>query len=310
MVKITHLMPVKNGSRYLADSLRVIFSNASLDDEVIIINDGSTDNTLEILNLSKKDFPNLRIITTKGIGIVKALNLGLVESSHEWIARFDVDDMYTENRINKQRAIIADGIAAIFCDYELVLDNGVSTGVIPSPVDNLATIISLLYSQQTPHPGVVFNKNLITHAGGYLEDDFPVEDLSLWLRASRVGKLVSVPEVLLKYRISNTSTSGSRQKEAKSKTLILIQKYGLPINFIKQNFDELSGTYQNYSKLPFSIERRLLFMRNMNMLYKVAPQLNRFSNSSYPIYIFRNPVTVLIFIKQKLRRLIYRKFNF
>jgi glycosyltransferase involved in cell wall biosynthesis len=290
--------------------LRVIFSNASLDDEVIIINDGSTDNTLEILNLSKKDFPNLRIITTKGIGIVKALNLGLVESSHEWIARFDVDDMYTENRINKQRAIIDDGIAAIFCDYELVLDNGVSTGVIPSPVDNLATIISLLYSQQTPHPGVVFNKNLINDAGGYLEDDFPVEDLSLWLRASRVGKLVSVPEVLLKYRISNTSTSGSRQTEAKSKTLILIQKYGLPINFIKQNFDELSGTYQNYSKLPFSIERRLLFMRNMNMLYKVAPQLSRFSNSSYPIYIFRNPVTVLIFIKQKLRRLIYRKFNF
>lgn len=303
-------MPVKNGSRYLADSLRVIFSNASLDDEVIIINDGSTDNTLEILNLSKKDFPNLRIITTKGIGIVKALNLGLVESSHEWIARFDVDDMYTENRINKQRAIIDDGIAAIFCDYELVLDNGVSTGVIPSPVDNLATIISLLYSQQTPHPGVVFNKNLIIDAGGYLEDDFPAEDLSLWLRASRVGKLVSVPEVLLKYKISNTSTSGSRQKEAKSQTLILIQKYGLPINFIKQNFDELSRTYQNYSKLPFSVERRLLFMRNMHMLYKVDPQLNRFGNSSYPIYIFRNPVTVLIFIKQKVRRLIYRKFNF
>jgi glycosyltransferase involved in cell wall biosynthesis len=303
-------MPVKNGSRYLADSLRVIFSNTSLDDEVIIINDGSTDNTLEILNLSKKDFPNLRIITTKGIGIVKALNLGLVESSHEWIARFDVDDMYTENRINKQRAIIDDGIAAIFCDYELVLDNGVSTGVIPSPVDNLATIISLLYSQQTPHPGVVFNKNLITEAGGYLEDDFPAEDLSLWLRASRVGKLVSVPEVLLKYRISNTSTSGSRQREARSKTLILIQKYGLPINFIKQNFDELSETYQNYSKLPFSIERRLLFMRNMHMLYKVAPKLNRFGDSSYPIYIFRNPVIVLIFIKQKLRRLVYRKFNF
>jgi len=303
-------MPVKNGSRYLTDSLPVIFSNASLDDEVIIINDGSTDNTLEILNLSKKVFPNLRIITTKGIGIVKALNLGLAESSHEWIARFDVDDMYTENRINKQRATIDDGIAAIFCDYELILDNGVSTGVIPSPVDNLATIISLLYSQQTPHPGVVFNKNLITEAGGYLEDDFPAEDLSLWLRASRVGKLVSVPEVLLKYRISNTSTSGSRQREARSKTLILIQKYGLPINFIKQNFDELSETYQNYSKLPFSIERRLLFMRNMHMLYKVAPKLNRFGDSSYPIYIFRNPVTVLMFIKQKVRRLIYRKFNY
>jgi len=303
-------MPVKNGSRYLADSLRIIFSNASLDDEVIIVNDGSTDNTLEILNLSKKDFPNLRIITTKGIGIVKALNLGLAESSHEWIARFDVDDMYTENRIKKQRATIDDGIAAIFCDYELILDNGVSTGVIPSPVDNLATIVSLLYSQQTPHPGVVFNKNLISDVGGYLEDDFPAEDLSLWLRASRVGKLISVPEVLLKYRISNTSTSGSRQREARSKTLILIQKYGLPIDFIKQNFNELSETYQNYSKLPFSIERRLLFMRNMHMLYKLAPKLNRFGNSSYPIYIFRNPLTVLIFIKQKIRRLIYRKFNF
>ena len=310
MAKITHLMPVKNGSRYLADSMRSIFSNASLNDEVIIINDGSTDNTLEILNLYKKDFPDLRIITTKGIGIVKALNLGLAESSNEWIARFDVDDMYTDSRVNKQRATIDDGIAAIFCDYELVLDNGVSTGVIPSPVDNLATIISLLYSQQTPHPGVVFNKNLITDAGGYLEDDFPAEDLSLWLRASRVGKLVSVPEVLLKYKISNTSTSGSRQKDAKKKTVALIQKYGLPINFIKQNFDELSVTYQNYSRLPFSKERRLLFLRNIHKLHKVTPQLSRFGNSTYTSYIFKNPVIVLIFMKQKARRLIYRKFNF
>ena len=309
MEKITHLMPVKNGSLYLIETLRSIAENAMHDDEILVINDGSSDGTLGILNETSKKLSNLRVISTKGVGIVKSLNLGMSESSNVWVARYDVDDFYSKDRVLKQRALISNKVAAIFCDYELILDNGISTGLVPSAVDNLATIISLLFSQQTPHPGVILNKSCMLAAGGYLESDFPAEDLSLWLRMCRYGQLISVPEVLFRYRISNSSTSGSRQIEAKHKKSMILQKYGLPVDQIQLNFDELNETFVKYSKLNLADERKLLFLRNVGKLNKMYPNLGRINYFAYPNFIVFHPSIVIKLTIQKLRRWIFRKYS-
>jgi glycosyltransferase involved in cell wall biosynthesis len=309
MEKITHLMPVKNGGIYLVETLRSITDNARHDDEILVINDGSSDETLGILNEALRKLSNLRVISTKGVGIVKSLNLGISESSNEWVARYDVDDFYSKNRVLKQRALISNKVAAIFCDYELILDNGISTGLIPSAVDNLATVVSLLFSQQTPHPGVILNKNYVLAAGGYLESDFPAEDLSLWLRMSRYGQLISVPEVLFRYRISNSSTSGSRQIEVKNKKSMILQKYGLPIDQIQLNFHELNETFAKYSQLNLTNERKLLFLRNVRKLNKMYPNLGRVNYFAYPNFIVTHPRIVTKLTFQKLRRWIFRKYS-
>jgi glycosyltransferase involved in cell wall biosynthesis len=310
METITHLMPVKNGSLYLIETLRSIADNARQDDEILVINDGSSDSTLEILTEASKKLSNLRVISTKGVGIVKSLNLGIGESSNVWVARYDVDDFYLKDRVLKQRALISNKVAAIFCDYELILDNGISTGIIPSAVDNLATIVSLLFSQQTPHPGVILNKNCALAAGGYIESDFPAEDLSLWLRMSRYGQLISIPEVLFRYRISNSSTSGSRQMEAKHKKSIILQEYGLPLDQIQFNFQELSETFAKYSKLNLANERKLLLLRNVSKLNKMYPDLGRVNYFVYPNFIVSHPKIVIKLTIQKLRRWFFRKYSF
>lgn len=309
MEKITHLMPVKNGALYLIETLRSIADNARHDDEILVINDGSSDDTLGILNETSRKLPNLRVISTKGVGIVRSLNLGMSESSNVWVARYDVDDFYPKNRVSKQRALISNKVAAIFCDYELILDNGNSTGLIPSAVDNLATIVSLLFSQQTPHPGVILNKNCVLAAGGYLDSDFPAEDLSLWLRMSRYGHLISAPEVLFRYRISNSSTSGSRQIEAKHKKNMILQKYGLPIDQIQLNFHELNETFAKYSQLNLANERKLLFLRNVSKLNKMYPNLGRVNYFAYSNFIVIHPRIVIKLTIQKLRRWIFRKYS-
>jgi glycosyltransferase involved in cell wall biosynthesis len=309
MEKITHLMPVKNGSLYLIETLRSIAENAMHDDEILVINDGSSDGTLGILNETSKKLSNFRVISTKGVGIVKSLNLGVSESSNVWVARYDVDDFYSKDRVLKQRALISNKVAAIFCDYELILDNGISTGLVPSAVDNLATIISLLFSQQTPHPGVILNKSCMLAAGGYLESDFPAEDLSLWLRMCRYGELISAPEVLFRYRISNSSTSGSRQIEAKHKKNMILQKYGLPVDQIQLNFDELNETFVKYSKLNLADERKLLFLRNVGKLNKMYPNLGRINYFAYPNFIVFHPRIVIKLTIQKLRRWVFRKYS-
>ena len=310
MNKITHLMPVKNGLKYLPVSVANILANSNLEDEIIIIDDGSTDKSTNFLRTAELEVPNLRVIYTKGIGLVNALNLGINESSNNWIARYDVDDTYPSNRVEKQKKLISSDVAAIFCDYRLVLNNGKTSAIIPSAIDNLATIVSLLYSQQTPHPGVLLNREIIISVGGYLSNDFPVEDLSLWLRAARSGKLVSVPEVLLNYTLSNLSTSGSRQKIVKAKKLEVITKYGLPFDLIRDNVSELSDTYLRYVSSPLVEERRILLLRNLRKLYKLQPEITKIIAPGYFKYISLHPIKASGLVKQKLRRLVYRKINF
>lgn len=309
MNKITHLMPVKNGFNYLSTSIANIIANANLEDEIIIIDDGSTDKSTNFLNTAEFEVPNLRVIYTKGIGLVHALNLGINESSNNWIARYDVDDTYPSNRVEKQKKLISSDVAAIFCDYKMVLNNGKSSAIIPSAIDNLATIVSLLYSQQTPHPGVLLNREIITSVGGYLSNDFPVEDLSLWLRAARSGKLLSVPEVLLNYTLSNLSTSGSRQRSVNTKKLEVITKYGLPFDLIRDNVNELSDTYSRYVSSPLVEERRILLLRNLHKLYKLQPNITKIIAPGYFQYISLHPIKASGLVKQKLRRFVYRKIN-
>ena len=309
MSKITHLMPVKNGFNYLPTSVANILANSNLEDEIIVIDDGSTDKSTNYLNTVALEVPNLRVIYTKGIGLVNALNLGIKESSNNWIARYDVDDTYPSYRVEKQKKLISSDVAAIFCDYRMVSLDKRASAVIPSAIDNLATIVSLLYSQQTPHPGVLLNREIIISVGGYLTNDFPVEDLSLWLRAARSGKLVSVPEVLLNYTLSNLSTSGSRQKIVKTKKLEIITKYGLPLDIIQDSVNELSDTYLRYARSSFVEERRILLLRNLRKLYKMQPEITKVTVPGYFKYISLHPIKASSLVKQKFRRFIYRKIN-
>jgi glycosyltransferase involved in cell wall biosynthesis len=309
MSKITHLMPVKDGFNYLPTSVANIRANSNLEDEIIIIDDGSTDKSTNYLSTIELKVPNLRVIYTKGIGLVNALNLGIRESSNNWIARYDVDDTYPSYRVAKQKKLISSDVAAIFCDYKLVTHDGKASAIIPSAIDNLATIVSLLYSQQTPHPGVLLNREIIISVGGYLSNDFPVEDLSLWLRAARSGKLVSVPEVLLNYTLSNLSTSGSRQKIVKTKKLEIIKKYGLPLDVIQDSASELSDTYLRYVNSPFVEERRILLLRNLRKLYKMQPEITKVIVPGYFEYIALHPIKASGLVQQKFRRFVYRNSN-
>ena len=145
--------------------------------------------------------------------------------------------------------------------------------------------------------------------GGYLTNDFPVEDLSLWLRAARSGKLVSVPEVLLNYTLSNLSTSGSRQKIVKTKKLEIITKYGLPLDIIQDSVNELSDTYLRYARSSFVEERRILLLRNLRKLYKMQPEITKVTVPGYFKYISLHPIKASSLVKQKFRRFIYRKIN-
>lgn len=253
------VMPVRNGAKYISHSVQMIKDNCRSNDEIIIVEDGSTDETLLEINKIKKEISNLRVIETKGLGIVGALNLGILEATNPLIARFDVDDIYSPSRLNSQRKLLDGRVIGVFTDYKFVNESGsTSLGVMPSPVNPQALALSLVNSQRTAHPSSIFTKDAWEAAGRYRDEDFPAEDLSLWLRMLRVGQLVSVPEVHLNYRIHNLSVTSTRRGIAESRKEELICDIGFPRGqFNGVNWMEV---YDSYENLILGPERRVLLI--------------------------------------------------
>lgn len=265
---ITALMPVKNGTSYIQTSLTQIQLACKATDEIIVIDDFSDDNTAQIVKNASKQDARIRLIKNSIPGIVGALNLGLSEASNDWIARFDVDDKYESNRIEEQRARISSNIIGVFSDYDFFSEDVPYLGIMPSAINSDAVAISLISSQRTPHPSILFNKASVLEVGGYQQKDFPAEDLSLWLRMSRVGKLISIPKVLLHYRISSGSVTGTKRRAANSMKRRLLENIGINSRSIQKVLDDFEQIIENYGEENYSNEREILLIRDLLMIQK------------------------------------------
>ena len=311
--KMSILMPVRNGSQFLQNSIQNIESNVRSFDEIIVVNDGSVDETSRMLYEWSLRNQQVRILNSNGTGLVNSLNLGISEASNNWIARFDVDDSYPSFRLIEQSKMLDDKTAAIFCDYRFQNPMGIDLGSIPSAVSAPATAVSLISSQRTPHPGALLNKNALIDAGGYRNEDFPAEDLSLWLRLAKNAQIVSVPMVLLNYRLSKNSVSAEKRKLALEQTKKLLQVIGIDENSIRECLDSWHKHFLEYSDMTLSSERKLLFYRDLKrcLIFLKNKSAIKSEIRDLEIYLLRDYKTLYGFnylLTGKLKRILYRNF--
>jgi glycosyltransferase involved in cell wall biosynthesis len=265
-------MPIRNGIEFLPQSKSDITLNARPQDEILIVDDNSEDGTILFLKTWQKQDPRVRILTNpaNNQGIANALNLGISESSHSLIGRFDVDDKYDRNRLKKQLTEQnKSNCVGVFSDYSFFSESKNYLGKMPSPIYPAPTSVSLLTNRRTPHSSALLLKSAIIESGGYRQQDFPAEDLSLWLRMSRSGDLISVPETLLNYRISTNSVSSLRQKEMISRRKALQKEIGInkrDLNFAVTN---LKSILFSYTGQPDEDLRRILFLKDLADYYKM-----------------------------------------
>jgi glycosyltransferase involved in cell wall biosynthesis len=260
---VTFLMPVKNGDKFLENSIRSIEGLSLEGDEILIINDKSTDRTSKILREFSILNQRISVLNNYNPGLVNALNLGIQNAQHNLIARVDVDDLYMNNRISSQLAIFDSSTVAVFSDYSLFSDLSGELGSIVSAVYPTSTSCSLISSQRTPHPSVMFSRDAVIEAGGYRSEDFPAEDLSLWLRLSRLGHLKSVPEALLKYRLNPLGVTSTQRHNMVIKKESLLQTIKInPTDIEKLRTDplEISNLYANHT---YTSSRRILLAKDM-----------------------------------------------
>jgi glycosyltransferase involved in cell wall biosynthesis len=309
------LVPIYNGAAYIQRGIQSIISSARDIDEILIINDGSSD-------LSESDFTimieidkRIRIIHREHFGLVSTLNFGISECQNDLIARADIDDTYYTNRIQTQLDFMLQNpsCAAVFSDYKMVGDNGKHLGVIPSPVSAISTKLSLVLPRRTAHPSVMFRKSMVSEVGGYRETDFPAEDLGLWIRLSKKYDLASIPEVLIEYTVHRTSITSQNRDLMRVKTNLLVNELlnDFELKEIEKESVHLLGSY---SILPYATERKLLHLLD---LYTLRKRIGTESFLRFILYIMSNYqlwdlkylFVVMKLLRERLARNRYRKFG-
>lgn len=203
MPKLSVLMPIYNASHFLGHAIESILSQTYPDFELIVINDGSTDNSLEIL--CHFTDPRILIIDNPvNSGIVSSLNSGFAAASGAFIARMDADDYSLPNRFKTQLQFmeLQPDIGVCGTQYRIIGEVTTEAQVtrLPTRPDILAC--SLLLRSCLAHPSVMMRRNILDQLEGPLyESSYKhAEDYRLWARLSDITRMANLKEVHLLYR--------------------------------------------------------------------------------------------------------------
>jgi len=205
--KVSVIMSVYNGERYLLEAIDSIINQTFEDFEFIIINDGSTDGTKEIVE--SYDDERIMLIEQANMGLTKSLNRGLRLANGEYIARMDADDISHPERLHRQVSFLEQNkdIGLIGTDLLVINENGKLLYKINLPPDNPTIKQNMLKCNQFGHGSVMFRKECIDKVGFYREEVGPAEDYDLWLRIADEYDIANISEPLYQWRFHNKQVS-------------------------------------------------------------------------------------------------------
>lgn len=207
MPSISIIMPVWNGEKYLAAAIDSLLAQTFTDFELLVIDDGSTDRTPEILRAYTD--PRLRVLRLDHAGIVVALNHGLAQAGAEWIARMDADDLSLPRRLERQWQAVSRRPRVVLCHTAVTLfgDDQLRPGESRLPRSRSYTALQLCFRCPIVHSTVLFKKSVALAVGGYLPEERHAEDFSLWGRLLEQGEFIALTERLVRFRWHAQSVS-------------------------------------------------------------------------------------------------------
>jgi glycosyltransferase involved in cell wall biosynthesis len=204
--QLTIGIPVYNGMPYLAETLESVRRQEYSDFEILVIDDGSKDDTCEYLQ-SVRD-PRLRLVSQPNRGLTATLNRMLHECRTPWLLRLDADDI----ALPRRTALVAEAIqhapdAGMFYSRAKHHDHANAVSLVRTSEGSPAQLRQETrcgYLLSITHSSVVLNVCKTIAAGGY-RFDYKIEDLDLWWRMALRYDVVFIPEVTVAYRLNNAS---------------------------------------------------------------------------------------------------------
>jgi len=281
---ISVVLPVYNG-KYLAQAIESVLNQTYNNFEFIIVNDGSPDNSLEIIHHYAKLDKRIMVIDCENRGLIASLNEGINRASGKYIARMDHDDVSLSNRFKEQVALMESKDLDICGGHYFVIDedNNIN-GLNLTPISHEMCFLSLASKVPFAHPSVMIRKSFLDNNNlKYGQAKYQkAEDFDMWMRMYEKGaKFGNVNEIILKYRILEESLSRITNVELAKDTKNMLNI------FYKNNKTELMKVIQNLPEKLNDEEKSLLVRFVFKLVFKT------FSMSSLK-YLKRIPKKIII----------------
>lgn len=204
--KVSVVMSVYNGGKYVCNAIDSIIAQSYKDIEFVIVDDGSTDDTRHLLQ--NQDDPRIKVIWNgEREGVTKALNKGIQMASSEYIARQDADDISMYDRLEKQVNYLERNptLALLGTAIKIIDAEGNHLQDIEYPVSPPLIRRALKKYNCFCHGSVVFKKRCFDEIGGYRDAFTTAQDYDLWLRLSEKYEVANLHDQLYKYRFNPSS---------------------------------------------------------------------------------------------------------
>ncbi|MBR8709557.1 glycosyltransferase [Bacteroides pyogenes] len=277
MCEISIVMPAYNAEQYICKAIDSILCQSFTDFECLIIDDGSTDSTRDII----RSYDDERIVLIENKhDFIGSLNLGLETARGKYIARMDADDMMHVDRMKIQYTIMEEYPDIVICgtwmnNFGLNLQANNIVGTVSGLIEN--PILKFMKGNFLYHPTVMIRTAFLREHALKYEKYLYAEDFKLWTEVAKLsGQFYIENQPLLYYRISDNQVSNKNSKEQKTTTEIIITEiteYLIEQN--KQEYPELFEVYnsfcelkekQLFTKYEISAFFQNLFSKNEKML--------------------------------------------
>jgi glycosyltransferase involved in cell wall biosynthesis len=226
-MQVSVVLPAFNSGKLISQAIESVLVQTWRDFELIVIDDGSTDNTLEVVNQYAAQDERIKVYTQPNSGMAETLNRGIGLAANEWVFRMDNDDLMRPNRLERQMAFVqehpelavASSLVRHIDGSNRVIGKDNSKLFTHEAIDKLVTANELI---GFCHPAVALRKSAVQAVGGYRKQFWPAEDIDLWSRLAENGyKMLVQPEYLLDYRMHGNSAtiSGARLTRTKVRWL-------------------------------------------------------------------------------------------
>ena len=209
---ISIIIPAYNADKYLANTIQSVINQTYIDWEIIIINDGSTDGTLELINNFKDKDSRIKVFSHENAGVAHSRNRGIAEAKGEFIAFLDADDLWTPDKLEMQLKVLQEnpeaGVAYSWVDY---IDE---TGKFLYPGSHITVngdaypkllINNFLENGSNP----LVRREALEKIGKFDVNLPPAEDWDLYLRLARESEFVAIPKPQILYRLCTNSCSAN-----------------------------------------------------------------------------------------------------
>lgn len=262
MDRISVITTVKNGEEFIIGALETVQSQSYQYVEHIIYNDGSSDNTSDIVNnyMSRNDTNNIVLYNSKPVGRGNALNNAIKMSTQKWVAILDVDDRWHPDKLKYQMDIIKKHkLKVLATNSKIIFNQDMVDDTEYSNVDNIfpITLVSMLYKNRINHSSVLIERELAK----YDESRSSQYDYELWLRL-----LTNNIKINTTYDIYTYHTIHKKQSYENGNKKYFINSYKLKIKYIKINkkyiYAALSTIVLIYQiLLPKKVRMKILLMK-------------------------------------------------